>query len=299
VGPLETPTYAAAFTVADTTAAEAQRTHLRLTRLELALLVLGAATGFLDIPVGARRIDLGGVVAAVFFLVSLTLRAYRLTVRPTQTWQDGRAAAESIKTLCWRYAAGSRSFPARMAEADADREFVARLREILEGIRDIDTTVPGGGSLEITPWMRDMRAADLAARRGVYERARIDDQQAWYESRARFNARQTRRWATVVLLFEVFGAVAGGLKAFDVLDLSWSTGNLVGLAAALGAAASAWAQTRQYATLTSAYRIAHEELSAIRALVRHVQTDAEWEDFVDSTEGAISREHTMWRASRT
>jgi hypothetical protein len=186
-----------------------------------------------------------------------------------------------------------------MAEADADREFVARLREILEGIRDIDTTAPGGGSLEITPWMRDMRAADLAARRGVYERARIDDQQAWYERRARFNARQTRRWATVVLLFEVFGAVAGGLKAFDVLDLSWSTGNLVGLAAALGAAASAWAQTRQYATLTSAYRIAHEELSAIRALVRHVQTDAEWEDFVDSTEGAISREHTMWRASRT
>jgi hypothetical protein len=300
VVPTETPTYAGAFTVADRTAAWGQLIHLRLTRLELSLLVVGAATGFIDLPVGSRQIDLGGVIAAAVFTVSLALRAYRLTVRPTQTWQDGRAAAESIKTLCWRYAVGSRVFPADMSAADADRVFVTRLREILDGIRDVSdirAAVPAG--VQITPWMQQLRAASLDDRRACYERARIADQQAWYAGRAEFNSRQMHRWGAIVLVFEVFGAIAGAMEALGVLDLDWSTGDLVGVAATLAAAMTAWAQTRQYSTLASAYRIAYEELSAIRALVPHVRTEAEWEEFVDSAEAAISREHTMWRASRT
>jgi hypothetical protein len=153
--------------------------------------------------------------------------------------------------------------------------------------------------VQITPWMQQLRAASLDDRRACYERARIADQQAWYAGRAEFNSRQMHRWGAIVLVFEVFGAIAGAMEALGVLDLDWSTGDLVGVAATLAAAMTAWAQTRQYSTLASAYRIAYEELSAIRALVPHVRTEAEWEEFVDSAEAAISREHTMWRASRT
>ena len=300
MGAADIPTYASAFAMADETAGWGQRVHLRLTRFELALLVLGAASAFISVRVGDDGPDLGGVAAAVLFTGSLALRAYRMTVRPTAVWQDGRAAAESIKTLCWRYAACSRTFPAHLDAARADELFVERLREILGGIRDLAVVHPVGGSREqITPWMRTTRSASIEQRRHSYEQARIDDQQRWYTARAGQNRRSAHRWSLLVLAFEVFGVLAGILKAFDLVELDWSTGDLVGLAAALGAAATAWAQTRQYSTLASAYRIAEEELSAIRAMVPHVRTESEWEEFVDSTEAAISREHTMWRASRT
>lgn len=300
MGPLEIPTYAGAFAVTDGTAAWGQRVHLRLTRLELGLLVLGAAAGFVSVEVAGGEVDAGGVLATVLFTGSLAVRAYRMSVRPTAVWQDGRAAAESVKTLCWRYAAGSRTFPADLDDARADELLVERLREILGGIRDIPAVHPADAPREqITPWMRQLRAAPLEQRRRVYEHARIDDQQRWYAARAEHNRRQAHRWSLLVLAFEVFGVVAGTLKAFDLVTLDWSTGDLVGLAAALGAAATAWGQTRQFSTLASAYRIAQEELSAIRVMVPHTGSEAEWAEFVDSTEAAISREHTMWRASRT
>jgi len=79
------------------------------------------------------------------------------------------------------------------------------------------------------------------------------------------------------------------------------------LVATVGAATAAWVQAKQYATLASAYAIAiaiaiaiaNEELASIRVLSAHGTGEAAWAEFVDSAEGAISREHTMWRASRT
>ena len=75
------------------------------------------------------------------------------------------------------------------------------------------------------------------------------------------------------------------------------------LVATVGAATAAWVQAKQYATLASAYAIAiaiaNEELASIRVLSAHGTGEAAWAEFVDSAEGAISREHTMWRAPRT
>ena len=301
VGTADPPTYANAFGVADETAAWGQRTHLRLTRLELGLLVLAAASGLVSTPVGDRDIDLGGLLAVVLFALTLTLRAYRMSTRPTRTWQDARAAAESIKTLCWKYAAGSRLFPPDLDAARADQLFVERLRDVLGALRELPTVQRATTAHEeITPWMRALRAAPLGERRSAYERERIEDQQRWYAGKSAFNQRQSQRWGLVVLGLEFVGVVVGAVKAFGLLG-SGSTGGgvLLALVATLGAAAAAWVQAKQYATLASAYAIASEELAAIRVLATHAAGETAWAEFVDSAETAISREHTMWRASRT
>jgi hypothetical protein len=299
VGSTDGPTYASAFLIADETAAWGQRTHLRLTRLELGLLILAAASGLVSAPVGDQDIDLGGLLAVIFFALTLALRAYRMSTRPTRTWQDARAAAESIKTLCWRYAAGSRLFPPDLDDAAADTLFVERLRDVLGGIRDLPTVQSSTTAHEeITPWMRTLRAAALDVRRRAYERDRIEDQQRWYAAKSEFNRRQSQRWGLVVLALEFLGVVVGAVKAFGLLS-SGSAGVVLALVATVGAAAAAWVQAKQYATLASAYAIANEELAAIRVLAAHADGEAVWAEFVDSAEAAISREHTMWRASRT
>ncbi len=297
----DTPAYASAFTVADRTAAWGQRLHLRLTRIELLLFIGAAAVSFVDIPVGRRGFDLGGLVATVLFALTLAVRTYRMAIRPNFVWQEARAGAESIKTLCWRYAAGSKLFPVGMDAAKADRLFIERLQEILGGLRNLPSirTDEVAGQVQITPWMRSLRATPLDGRRAVFDEARLADQQRWYVVRSVMNTRQLWRWNRIVIGLEFLGISAAAVKALDVVDLTWGSGDLVGLVATLGAAAAAWAQTRQYVALSAAYTIASEELSAIRALLPHVSSETEWEEFVDSAEGAISREHTMWRASRT
>jgi len=300
VGTAEGPTYSHAFVIADETAAWGQRTHLRLTRLELGLLVLAAASGLVSAPVGDQEIDLGGVLAVIFFALTLAFRAYRMSTRPTRTWQDARAAAESIKTLCWRYAVGSRLFPPDMDDAAADKLFVERLRDVLGSIRDLQTVQTAGTTHEeITPWMRRLRAAPLDERRAAFERDRIEDQQRWYAAKSDFNRRQAQRWGLMVLALEFLGVVVGAVKAFGLLPSGSTAGVVLALVATVGAATAAWVQTKQYATLASAYAIANEELAAIRALAAHAAGEAAWAEFVDSAEAAISREHTMWRASRT
>ncbi|MBM7807529.1 hypothetical protein JOD57_003366 [Geodermatophilus bullaregiensis] len=269
-----------------------------MTRVELLLFIGAAAASF--IPGGGRGYDLGGVIATVLFASTLAVRTYRTTTRPNIVWQEARAAAESIKTLCWRYAVGSKLFPVAMDAAEADRLFVERLREILGGLRNLPSIrTEVTGQVQVTPWMRSLRAAPLERRRATFDRARLEDQQQWYAARTALNTRLLWRWHLIVIGLEFLGVVAGTLKALDVIELSVGKGDLVGLVATLGAAASAWAQTRQYVTLSAAYTIADEELSAIRTLLPHVSGEVEWEEFVDSAEAAISREHTMWRASRS
>lgn len=297
---LDTPTYANAFNIADRTAVWGQRLHLRLTRIELLLLIGAAAASFGNFTMGERPIDVGGLVGTILFASTLAIRTYRATTRPNFVWQDARAAAESIKTLCWRYAVGSKLFPVGMDPADTDQLFIKRLQEILGGLRNLPAVrSEGEGQEEITPWMRSLRGAPLDLRRNAFDQARLESQQRWYAARTALNTRRLWRWHLIVIGLEFLGVIAGSLKTFGLLSLTWNSGDLLGLAATLGAAATAWAQTRQYATLSAAYAIASEELSAIRALLPHADSEAEWEEFVDSAEGAISREHTMWRASRT
>lgn len=297
----DTPVYASAFSVADRTSAWGQGLHLRLTRIELLLFIGAAAVSFLDLRVGRREFDLGGLVATVLFASTLAVRSYRMAMRPNIVWQEARAGAESIKTLCWRYTVGSRLFPVGMDAAEADRLFIKRLQEILGGLRNLPSIRTDGaaGQVQITPWMRSLRAAPLDRRRAVFDEARLADQQRWYAARSSVNTRQLWRWNRIVIGLEFLGVSAAAVKTLGVVDLTWGSGDLVGLVATLGAAAAAWAQTRQYVALAAAYTIASEELSAIRALLPHVSGESEWEEFVDSAEGAISREHTMWRASRT
>jgi SMODS and SLOG-associating 2TM effector domain 1 len=45
--------------------------------------------------------------------------------------------------------------------------------------------------------------------------------------------------------------------------------------------------------------VASQELSAISGQVDWSASERDWAHFVDQAEEAISREHTLWRASRT
>lgn len=283
------PRLSPAVKAADDASIAAQTSMLRATRLELGFVIMAAAGGTIASlwPAGP-----GAMLSVVGFLGAVMASGYVARTRPERDWYDGRAAAESCKTLAWRYAVGGRPFGLTGAHArQTDEALVTSLQEVLSAL-PFAATEEGVGP-QITDEMRTLRAAPLADRRRAYERGRIADQQDWYAGKARFNDRRARAWRQVVMALELAGLAAGiatigGFLSFDLL----------GVIAAAAAGATAWLQLRQHEALARAYSIATGELSSIRSLIAYQLTEESWADFIDQAEEAISREHTLWRASR-
>jgi hypothetical protein len=279
----------ALFKRADAAAAAGQRHYLRATRATLGCSVLAAAFG--AISFSSDRTDWAAVIATGAFAVMILTTVFLLTERPERRWYEGRAGAESAKTLAWKYAVGGADFEVEMPEPDADAELIRRLRAITRGLTHVRLSGGGGGD-EITAEMRALRNAEYVTRKNTYRRDRVADQRSWYGKEAARNQNRALAWRLTSLAFQAFGLLGGLLRATGTIDV-----DLLGVAAAAAAAALAWLQTKDYATLGEAYSITEQELGLVDAELASVD-EADWPAAVDNAEQAVSREHTLWRARR-
>jgi protein-S-isoprenylcysteine O-methyltransferase Ste14 len=279
----------ALFGAADATSLAGQRDFLRATKVRLgALLVAGLCGVFVGLIEPPDWAALAGVTA---FVVAIVVELYLLFTKPERTWYEGRAAAESVKTLAWRYAVGGRPFA--VAEVDADKRFLSRLNEILTDLPDVSLVAGPEGGEQVTPAMRNLRAKPPVERRVAYRVGRIEDQRDWYRRKAKWNDERARRLRIVALVLEGVGILAGIVTVVGVV-----TADLLGIVAAAIAVVAAWMQTKQHETLARAYSVTTQELAAVRSDWEADRSEVEWAAFVDEAEEAISREHTLWRASR-
>ena len=288
------PQFAGIFTMADQASLGGQRRQLRMLRFELGTVIVGAFLGAIDDRTPR-------IISAVAFVMAIVMRATRASNNPIADWHQGRAAAESVKTLCWRYAVCANPFGREIDDAEVDREFVQRLDDIMADLSGLHVLPPSEMADEqVTAWMRASRALPLTERQDLYKVQRIDDQRHWYIAKAREAAVKSQRWGLTVLLMECAGAAMAVVSLGNMSGFGpFGPGTLLGVIAALIAAATAWTQAKQFSNLAAAYTIAHQELTSIRGLLsRPMEDEARWSAFVDSAEGAISREHTMWRAAR-
>ena len=277
----------AAQRAADEASLDAQRRNGRATSAQLVLLVAAAIAGAIPGRVGA-------VGAVVFFLLALAAMLYLATERPDRTWFRGRAGAESVKSLAWRYAIGGDPFPiGGLTSRDVDQRFEEQLRAVCSALEDLSWTVDDGRAVQITPAMQQLRAADLETRKRAYATGRIDDQERWYAERSRRSERNTRRWSTLALLITFGGLIAGVVRIVEEYEF-----DLLGLAAVAAASITAWTETRQFRSLATSYAGAAQELGTISVRLPHIDSDAEWASFVRDAELAISREHTLWLTRR-
>jgi SMODS and SLOG-associating 2TM effector domain 1/SMODS and SLOG-associating 2TM effector domain 3 len=239
--------------------------------------------------------DVAGIAAAGAFGVALLSELYLLQERPDRVWYDGRAAAESAKTLTWRYMVGGNPFgKANPSDQDAEQLLLDRFGQIARDLKGVHLAPVSGGADQLSDAMRRLRDLPLDARREQYRRGRIEDQRDWYARKARWNAQRATRWSLALTTLEAVGLAGAVLKATGTVNV-----DLLGLTGTVVAAGVAWAQAKQHQTLASAYAIASQELATIGAQIDRPSTEQEWAHFVDQAEDAISREHTLWRASHS
>ncbi|HEX6343550.1 DUF4231 domain-containing protein [Umezawaea sp.] len=280
------------FDSADRTSLRGQEEYGRTVRLSLVLAVVAAATGISSWEVGTAGVDLAAIGTAVALAALLLLQLAVGSSRPEDRWYDGRALAESAKSLAWRFSVGAAPFPKGTDEAAVERRFTDQVSRLLD---DAPTTaVPASDRPVVTERMSAIRASDLATRKAVYLESRIADQQRWYSGKAAFNDGRASRYRIALVVVEVLGIAAALAKAFGLVDLT-----LAGVVATVVAAGLAWTNLKQHSTLARAYSFAAAELAITRARLDGVEEEAEWSAEVADAEQVVSREHTMWRASRS
>ena len=178
-----------------------------------------------------------------------------------------------------------------MTSKDAEILLTERINEAnSEAWSEVAVPIVGA---TVTEQMRDLRTKKFEERKAAYLEGRIENQQTWYADKANGCKRKSRRWKAAL----IFG---------EIVSLVWSIAcaanpglwNATGLLTTSIGCGSAWVSLKQFENLKTAYLAASHELTLIDSKLR-VADENEWAMAVDDAEEAISREHTLWLASRS
>ncbi len=251
--------------------------------------VVAALGGALSISAG--RVDVAAVIVLLGFAVAFASELALWIHGPERLWYDGRALAESTKTLAWRYAVCADPFPSAMSKDEALGVLRTRLLEVS---RETTTGVVLTAATPVaTDRMSDLRNESFVVRRAAYVEDRTLDQQRWYAKKAQLNGAWSVASRIVLVVAEILAIILASLRVFG----GWHV-NLAGVMGAFIAAGAAWVAVKQFGPLASAYSIAARELAIQSDRLRVVPEEA-WAKVSADAEEAISREHTLWLASRT
>jgi SMODS and SLOG-associating 2TM effector domain 3/SMODS and SLOG-associating 2TM effector domain 1 len=279
--------------IANDISLKGQRQAKRRIKTQLIALNIAAACSML-IPRSihsAYAIDWPGVVAIAAFLAVLVVQLDRRIQKPEQAWYDGRAVAESVKTLVWKYSVGSRPFP--IGSDDSDILLQRRIQEIILQMKDLNLASHFHEEDEqITPSMRSLRASPLSERKRAYLKNRIKEQHAWYSKKYVSNKKSARKSNGILAMVAITGLLAGLVELATALQV-----NPLGLLATVAASLFTLLHMNQHETLSRAYGVTSEELAKIAIHSDSQNTEEVWSRFVSEAEEAISREHTLWLAS--
>ncbi len=298
--PPATADYPALYVAAAGAAKHGQTIHRRLSLAEIGLTTLGLvvilATAWLQPLLGLPAAFLSSltiVISALSFLVALVLKFIARSSAFDSDWYNGRALAETVKGLAWRYMMRTPPY----GTADPDSRFTVDLTQALRrapGFRQATDRLPARPQ-QISTLMREVRGRPVADRRAYYLEERMLDQADWYQARSVASSRAGTRWFWLSVAFEV-GAAALALVALagggDPLL------RIIAVLASIALAITAWSQLNRYDELARSYATAFQELSLIAAAAGDHANRATLEELVRDGEEAIGREHRLWVAKR-
>lgn len=280
--------FPALYRSADGLSLTSQRQFFRALRAHLVTLVVAAILSVVNIPHWSIA-----TAQLLALLCALGCSIYLFAIRPDRFWYAGRAVAESIKTITWRYVC--RAEPFEGDDANARNEFRQTLKQIVEQNREVCQSLTEYlDGQQFTPVMEEMRAKPLEDRRATYAASRITDQLTWYAKKAAFNRRRSKSFFWVLIGTNAIAVVCAALRIADPNQPFWPTDVFVAAAASL----LSWMQAKRFSELASSYALAAHEISLIKEQSLLPDSDEKFSLFVGDAENAFSREHTQWVARK-
>jgi hypothetical protein len=280
--------FPALYRSADTLSLTSQNRFFRALKAHLFLLVCAAILSVINIPhwsVAALQL--------LALLLALFCSIYLFGLRPDRYWYAGRAVAESIKTITWRFIC--RAEPFQASDAISRSKFQLKLKQIIEQNRDVAGALTDRlEAPQISNSMNRIRGLTLDERKEIYAKFRVADQHAWYAKKANLNRTTANRFFSALILINVL-AVVGAILRIRFFEVPfWPTDVFV----AGSACVLSWIQAKRFSELAVSYALTAHEIGIIKENSLQSQTDEEFSLFVGDAENAFSREHTQWVARK-
>lgn len=288
----EFPNY---FQASDNASLKAQKNYLNIMRFDLLSMILGSALAIYNYQSTQSKFSVY-VISGLLLLIGLILTIVLKTKKYEDIWYQGRALAESCKTLTWRFVCCSEYFENSLDTSEAKKRFVERIKELSDEFKELSIAM-NSKTLNlpiITDKMMEIRGFDLDARKDYYIKNRIEDQKKWYADKAEYNLGKYNFWFWCVIASQAISLISIVYLIVNP-DSSW---NFVGLLTTISASALSWLQLKQHQELKQAYTTATQELNFIVTLTDQITTEDSFSKFVLDSENAVSREHTLWLAQR-
>jgi len=272
-----------------------QKNYVLIVGIDLTLMIAAAALTIYNYELVSSKLILY-ILSGLFLLASFFLTIILLTRKFEDSWYQGRALAESCKTLSWRFMTRSELFEDTVPLHEAKQKFIKRIQELGAEFPELDKVMSTDllNKPVITPTMLNIRNLSLAERKDYYIKNRIEDQKSWYAKKASYNNRKYIFWFSVIIAAQALSLISIVLL-ISKPNLNW---NLVGLFTTISAASLSWLQIKRHQELKQAYTTTSKELNMILSLADNISTESEFSKFVLDSENAVSREHTLWLAQR-
>ncbi|WP_456462126.1 DUF4231 domain-containing protein [Reichenbachiella sp.] len=284
--------YPALYKSSDKASIKSQNLFIKLNLFNILSLVLASTLS--SIPIDENYL---AIISAVFLIVSLILTSLMFYIKFEKKWYEGRAIAESIKTLTWKFMMGASPFEAdSFTIVEAEERLINEFKKIIGQRKDYFDLIGGdfGTGEQITTAMRNVREFNIEKKKSIYLRQRLDEQRTWYSSSSNRNrsSKNISFWTIIALIVASFIGL--------YLNLNYENLKIIitPISVVIASSIIAWMNLKRFQELTQSYSITANELGLIRSKAHHITKESELSDFVDDAENAISREHTLWLARR-
>lgn len=228
-------------------------------------------------------------IALLFLICAAT---YRFFKKPEQKWYVSRAFAESIKTLSWKYVMHSEPFD--VSDQKAESLYRERVRNLMDSKsnKDVITFLPEPGKRGIIQnSMKEFRDKTDSERQDLYLHKRIDEQERWYQYKAR------RNQISGSVSFGILVSIVSIALLFVMINLFGNVNDVnLPLEVLVTAAVSliTWTESKRFSELAKSYRVTANDIDFVRdGFDQAVKLDGISSTVADA-EQAFSREHAEW-----
>lgn len=155
----------------------AQESYFRGLRWYLILLICAAFVSY------ARPSDIvGALLSAGLFLVTLGILIFIRVQRPDDTWYNGRAVAESVKTRSWRWMMRAEPYEDCENIEIVSKQFINDLKAILDQNKSLSHHLQSTSAAKdpISKTMKLVRSYSVEDRLSIYVDQRVQNQIEWY-----------------------------------------------------------------------------------------------------------------------
>lgn len=280
----------AAFCRWDATALELKKQITRYRGTVFLLGLLGAVLGTLSVPGALWTLESENVVRAIaaasgFSLALATFFSKEiLTPDRERSWVRARAAAETLRAECLRYAA---AVPPYADDATAPESLLARLGEVSNRVKGISST----NHFTKTPAPRRRLTVD------EYIKERVLTQIDYFSRKSESHARTLARWRQVTF---VLGGISVLLGAGGALYGEGAFAPWIAVLTTMGASIAAYLGSNRFQFLVTTYEAMREQLETLVAhwaSKRHTDADTAARDaFIVRCEEALTLESKGWVA---